>query len=197
MNKKQMPWIISLSMLLVLSLACSYLSDLFEEPSPEEYAATHGPMLTAVAAFIATDEANRTSTPTASPTVLFIISLVPTATPPSRSPLPSEAAFVATFDPLKKSTFYTITVSDRVGSGLNYEWSNTNPCGQFLDADSPTIEWHHPDGPDPGDCPSEPVHVGVITVVVRGSAGTIDCEYLKGSASTGPGENVKCEAVNP
>jgi len=115
---------------------------------------------------------------------------------PTPNLAPRVIAFLARFDPVRRSTFYSVTVSltttqvSTRGPGLTYLWTNTNTCGQFTGTTSPVAEWHHPD--IPGSCPVEPVHPGVIVVVVSNAYGAVRCEYAGGSA---PGNIAQCQDV--
>ena len=122
-----------------------------------------------------TPTATRTPTPTrtATPTT-------PAARPPFTNP-PKVTSFQALFVAAQRSTFYSVTASDPTGGTLDYSWTNSNPCGQFMAKDAPAVQWFHPDVP--GGCPEEAVHPGVITVVITGEGGQVTCTYPDGSAS--------------
>jgi hypothetical protein len=129
--------------------------------------------------------------PTATPT------LAPTNTPgPTPNLAPRVIGFLARFDPVRSATLYSVTVSVATSTVtgtapvFSYAWSNSNPCGQFTGTTSPVAEWRHPDVP--GSCPNEPVHPGVITVVVSDAYGAVKCVYNGGSA---PGNMAQCQDV--
>ena len=151
------------------------------------------PTTTTVAAVLATVAAVPSQTPTSTPTLTSRQAVTPSPTP-NRAPKVNN--FLARFDAVKRSTFYSVTVSLETDTtpgappALTYSWTNSNPCGQFSGVSSPIAEWHHPDVP--GSCPNEPVHQGVITVVVSNAYGAVKCEYDGGSA---PGNIAQCQDV--
>ena len=123
--------------------------------------------------------------------------LVPARTPsPTPNLAPKVNSFLARFDAVQRATFYSVTVSLETDASagtppaFTYQWTNSNPCGQFTGVTSPIAEWRHPDVP--GSCPNEPVHPGVITVVVSDAYGAVKCVYSGGSA---PGNIAQCQAV--
>ncbi len=131
-----------------------------------------------------------TPTPTSSPTPSFTPTRTVTPTPTrTATPQPTVRAnrpptvtnFTATLVPEARSTFYQVTATDPDGDPLTYQWSNSNPCGTFTwNPASPIAQWFHPHPP----CPDEPVHPGIISVMVSdGKGGEVKCEYSRGSAS--------------
>jgi len=122
------------------------------------------------------------------------------APPPTLSATPNLAptvdSFLARFDAVQRATFYSVTVSLETSTvagpppTFTYQWTNSNPCGEFTGVTSPIAEWRHPDVP--GSCPNEPVHPGFITVLVSDAEGAVKCVYSGGSA---PGNIAQCQAV--
>ena len=95
---------------------------------------------------------------------------------------PVYSSFTSTFNQGCFCTTYTVAATDPGGGPLHYTWSNSNPCGQFVVSDAPSATWYHPDSNLPGACPVEAVHSGTITVVIKGTGGTLTCLYAGGSA---------------
>jgi hypothetical protein len=159
-------------------------------------------LATAGAVMSQTAPAPATTTPPAS-TASLTTAPTPTATlapPPTPSPTPNLApkvnSFLARFDAVQRATFYSVTVSLETSTiagtppAFTYQWTNSNPCGEFIGVTSPVAEWRHPDVP--GSCPNEPVHPGIITVVVSDAEGAVKCVYSGGSA---PGNIAQCQVV--
>jgi hypothetical protein len=131
----------------------------------------------------ATAKFYKSPTPTLSPT--------PPCMPVDKNTTgPVICRFVAEFDQLSFSTFYTVTAYDPAGGKLSYKWTNSNPCGKFMAEDDYTVQWAHPDSNKPGACPEQAVHPGTITVIVTSASGSVKCEYVNGSA---PGDVAQCQ----
>jgi hypothetical protein len=95
---------------------------------------------------------------------------------------PMLSSISATF--ARPVTTYRIKAYDADSKHLTYTWAKQqeSPCGVFT-PNGPMATWSHPDAPD-GNCPNEPIHLGVISVTVSDGVFACTAVWPFGSASS-------------